>query len=158
MLNDLFSHKIHASEDIGYGYRVCPLRLILRIFEAKAHLQARLQDDISVTPEEIYTLVNCEDLRSNPSPTFEEVTEVLERYYNQEFQIVRGENRFAFLEATGLFAVDRGNNIRLYPYGDYNLNYNRNIQIEAVCWLREDKSRFDCFDECQPILEPLIVC
>lgn len=117
---------------IEYGYRVCPLRLILRIFEAKAYLQTRLQDDIYVTPQEIYTLVNCEDLRSKPSPSFEDVTEALKRYNNQELKIVPGEKRFAFLEATGLLAVDRGNNIRLHSYGDYNLNYNRNIQIEAI--------------------------
>lgn len=117
---------------IGYGYRICPLRLILRIFEAKAHLQGQLQDNVSVTPEEIYSLVNCEDLRGNPSPSCKEVTEVLEKYYNQRLQKIQGEKRFAFLESTGLFTVDRGNNLRLYSYGDYYLNCARNAQIDAI--------------------------
>jgi hypothetical protein len=35
---------------------------------------------------------------------------------------------------------------------DYLL-LDRNI---AVCWLKEEGNGFDCFDECRPILAPLI--
>lgn len=123
---------------INNGYKVCPLRLILKIFEAKAHLQQRLQDEIFVTPEEIYTLVNCQELRNNPFSSTEEVTEAMEKYHNCQLPTVRGEKRFAFLEATGIFEVERGNNLRLFNYGDYALNQNRNIQIEAI-------KSLDCF-------------
>jgi hypothetical protein len=135
---------------INYGYRVCPLRLILRVFEAKAHLQGRLQDDVLITPEEIYTLVNCEDLRGNYSPSIQEVTEALDKYYKGQLERVQGEKRFAFLEATGLVTVERGNNLRLYSYGDYNLNYIRNIQLEAVKSLTYFFEEFNqCTDEDQ---------
>lgn len=125
---------------IENGYKVCPLRLILKIFEAKAHLQRLLQDEIFVTPEEIYTLANCQELRGNFFPSNEEVTEALEKYYNLQIPIVTGEKRFAFLEATGLLKVERGNNIRLYPYDNYAFNHNRDIQIEAI-------KSLDCFFE-----------
>ncbi|MGB5960782.1 MAG: hypothetical protein WBG73_09015 [Coleofasciculaceae cyanobacterium] len=114
------------------GYRVSPLRLILKIFEAKARLQGCLQDEILVMPEEIYSLVNCQDLRSNPFASIEQVTEALNKYNNLRFPIVQGEKRFAFLEATGLLKVERGNNLRLYPYSDYVLNRNRDLQIAAI--------------------------
>lgn len=125
---------------INNGYKVCPLRLILKIFEAKARLQGRLQDEIFVTPDEIYTLVNCQDLRDNPLPSTKDIAEALEKYYNLQLPIVQGEKRFAFLEATGLFEVERSNNLRLLNYGDYVLNYNRDIQIEAI-------KSLDCFFE-----------
>jgi hypothetical protein len=117
---------------IREGYQVSPLRLILKIFEAKAYLQGSLQDEISVTPEEIYTLLNCHELRGNPSPPVEEVREALERFNNEELIRVQGDKRFLFLEATGLFTVEPGNNLKLSQHGDYNLNYNRNLQIEAI--------------------------
>jgi len=123
---------------INNGYKVCPLRLILKIFEAKARLQQRLQDEIFVTPEEIYTLVNCQELRNNPFSSIEQVTEALDKYYDFQLPKVQGEKRFTFLEATGIFEVERGNNLRLFNYGDYVLNQNRNIQIEAI-------KSLDCF-------------
>lgn len=89
------------------GYRVCPLRLIFKIFEAKSKIQGMLQDDISVTPEEVYTLVNCQDLRYKANPTIEEVIEVFRKYQSQNLPKANGEKRFAFLEATGLVIVDR---------------------------------------------------
>ena len=125
---------------IEQGYKVCPLRLILKIFEAKARLKSQLQDEILVTPEEIYTLANCQELRGNFSPSTEEVTEALEKYYNVQLPVWQGEKRFAFLEATGLLKIERGNNIRLYPYNNYALNHNRDIQIEAI-------KSLDCFFE-----------
>lgn len=133
---------------IENGYKVCPLRLILKIFEAKARLQGRLQDEIFVTPEEIYTLVNCQDLKGNPFPSTEEVAEALKKYYNLQLPILQGEKRFAFLEATGLIKVEHGNNIRLYPYDDYALNHNRDIQIEAIKAL---DCFFESFNQCTSI-------
>jgi len=133
---------------INNGYQVCPLRLILKIFEAKVRLQRLLQDEILVTPEEIYTLVNCQELRGNPSPSIEEVTEALEKYNNGQLPIVQGEKRLAFLEATGLLKVERGNHLRLYPYGDYALNHNRDVQIEAIKSLGYF---FEGFNQCTDI-------
>lgn len=125
---------------INNRYKVCPLRLILKIFDAKARLQGQFQDEIFVSPEEIYTLVNCQGLRSNPFPSTEEVTEALQKYYNYQLPIVQGEKRFAFLEATGLFQVERSNNLRLLNHMDYVVNHNRNLQIEAI-------KSLDCFFE-----------
>lgn len=133
---------------IENGYKVCPFRLILKIFEAKARLQGQLQDEIIVTPEEIYTLVNCQELRGNPFLSTEEVTGALEKYYHFQLPIVQGEKRFAFLEATGLSKVERGNNLRLYPYGDYALNHNRDIQIETIKSLY---CFFEDFNKCNNI-------
>lgn len=135
---------------INNGYKVCPLRLILKIFEAKACLQGRLQGEIFVTPEEIYTLVNCQDLRGNPFPSTEEVTEALEKYYSLQIPLVQGEKRFAFLEATGIFEVEHGNNLILLNYGDYVLNHNRDIQIEAIKSLN---CFFENFNQCTDITQ-----
>lgn len=132
------------------GYRVCPLRLILKIFEAKSQVQGMLQDDIFVTPEEIYTLVNCQDLRHKANPNIEEVIEVFKRYQSQNLTTINGEKRFAFLEATGLVIVDRNSNLRLYPYNDAVLNKNRNSQIEAIKSL---DCFFDQFNQCSEIDE-----
>ncbi len=133
---------------INSGYRVSPLRLILKVFEAKARLQGCLQDEILVTPEEIYTLVNCQKLKSSPCPSIEEVTEALEQYTRFELPLVKGEKRFAFLEATGLLKVEPGNNLRLYQYSTYELNRSRNIQIAAIKSL---DYFFDDFNQCNNI-------
>jgi len=114
------------------GYKVCPLRLILMIFEAKAILERELQDSIYITPEEVYTLANCHELRNKPTPNSQEVIDALEKYKSGSLNKISGEKRFAFLEATGLLKVDRNSNLRLYPYNNFILNSNRNIQIEAI--------------------------
>lgn len=119
---------------IASSYRVCPLRLILKIFEAKAGLLGQLQDNVFVTPEEIYTLANYPEIRSLVSPPTGLVLEALRKYYTGELpQAPVARKSFSFLEATGLVEVERPtNNLRLYPYGDSYLNQRRNIQIEAI--------------------------
>ncbi|WP_373529118.1 hypothetical protein [Nostoc sp.] len=143
----------HQTQDktlslIQDGYRVCPLRLIFKIFEAKARLQGVLQDSICVTPEEVYTLVNCQELRDKPTPDIEELTDALKRFQSHELPVLSGERRFPFLEATGLLKVDKSNNLTLYPYNDFILNSNRNLQIEAIKSL---DNFFDDFNECDTI-------
>lgn len=130
------------------GYKVCPLRLILKIFQAKAILQEILQDSVLVTPEEIYTLVNCPELRDKPNPDIEDVTDALRRFQSNELPVISGEKRFRFLEATGLLKVDRNNNLTLYPYNDFILNHNRNLQIEAIKSL---DNFFGDFSQCNTI-------
>lgn len=146
-------HIEHQTQDktlslIEDGYKVCPLRLILKIFQAKATLQGVLQDSIFVTHEEIYTLVNCPELRDKPSPDIEDVTDALRRFQSNELPVISGEKRFRFLEATGLLKVDRNNNLTLYPYNDSILNHNRNLQIEAI----KSLDNFFCdFSQCNTI-------
>ncbi len=89
--------------------------------------------------------MNCQELRGNSFPSKKEVIEVLEKYHNHQLPIVQGEKRFAFLEATGLFEVERGNNLRLLNYGDYVLNHNRDIQIEAI---KSINCFFEDFNQC----------
>ncbi len=64
----------------------------------------------------------------------------MKKYYSLQFPLVQGEKRFAFLQATGFFEVERSNKLRLFNYGDYVLNHNRDIQIEAI-------KSLDCFFE-----------
>jgi hypothetical protein len=153
--NSLTSHIEHQTQSkilslVRDGYRVSPLRLILKIFEAKSQVQGMLQDDVCVTSEEIYTLVNHQDLRCQANPNIEEVIEVFKRYQSQKLTKINGEKRFRFLEATGLIIVDKNKDLRLYPYNDLLLNRNRNSQIEAIKSL---DCFFNQFNQCSKIDE-----
>lgn len=119
---------------IDSNYRVCPLRLILKIVEAKSSLLGQLQDSIFVTPEEIYTLANYQEIRCLVSAPISLLSEALRKYYTGELpQAPVARKSFSFLEATGLVEVERSsNNLRLYSYGDVDLNQRRNLQIESI--------------------------
>jgi hypothetical protein len=130
---------------IRQGYRSSPLRLILKIFEAKSKVLGIPQDNINVTPEEIYTLVNCEQLNNIGNPTIDEVENAFKCYQLNQLKIVNGEKRFSFLEATGLVRVDRQNNLTLYPYNDPILNNNRDCQITEIKLVN---NFFDEFNQC----------
>ncbi|MEX0269873.1 hypothetical protein AB3R30_12070 [Leptolyngbyaceae cyanobacterium UHCC 1019] len=135
---------------IHQNYKICPLRLILKIFEAKAKHLNELQDSIRVTPEEVYTLANAPSLKSNPSPSIRDIREALNDFYNGALPIIQGERRFPFLEATGLLIVDHNNNLSLYPYRNPELNAQRNRQIEAIKSL---EYFFEGFNHCIDIEE-----
>jgi hypothetical protein len=114
-------------------YRVCPIRLILKIFQAKALLDRTTEDDIEVSPEEIYTLVNSLRLRSNPSPNVDVIVDELGEFRAGRLPAPQINRRtFKFLESTGLLACDVRDTLRLMPCSTENERLLRNRQISAI--------------------------
>jgi hypothetical protein len=131
-------HVEHGSaaktlELIQDGYHVCPLRLILRIFEAKAIEDGIPEDDVQVLPEEIYALANRAGIREDPAPDIVRLRRALRDFRQGRLQPPEIKRKtFAFLETTGLLSVDGRGRLSLMQYPTQELRDVRNRQIHEI--------------------------
>jgi hypothetical protein len=131
-------HVEHGSatktlELIGDGYHVCPLRLILRIFEAKALEGGISEDEVQVLPEEIYALANRAGIRDDPAPDIGRLRRALRDFSRGRLNPPEIKRKtFAFLESTGLLSVDSKGRLSLMKYPTQELRDIRDRQIRAI--------------------------
>lgn len=133
-------------ELIHDGYRVCPFRLILGMFKAKAVLDGVKENEVEITPEEIYALANSPRSRVVPNPGLDILCDDLERFRRGRIEIPEIKRKtFKFLESTGLVTTDTHANIRLRDCGSEEANAVRDSQVQAI---RELGIFFDQFQRC----------
>ena len=131
------SHEHSSAADklefISNGYRVCPFRLILATIGAKAIANQIREDDVVVTPEEVYALANDARIRRVPNPSIETLADGLDRLRRGRIQVPTIKRRtFKFLESTGLVTIDRNDNVRLRDCGTAAANALRDRQVRAI--------------------------
>jgi len=138
------THKLELIHD---GYRVCPFRLILGIIGAKARANGVGEDDVEVSPEEIYALANDPRIRRVPNPGVEMLIDGLERLHRGRIGVPNiGRLSFKFLESTGLVTTDAHAHVRLQDWGTAAANAIRDIQVRAI---RSLPNFFDRFHQCR---------
>jgi hypothetical protein len=122
-----------TAELIRLGYHVCPFRLILRIFAAKAEEDGVPEDLVQVLPEEIYALANAEAIREMPAPEIGALREALRAYRGGHLPRPRIKRKtFAFLASTGLLTVERRGELSLTAYPTEAQRAVRDRQIRAI--------------------------
>jgi hypothetical protein len=142
-------HVEHGSaaktlELVQDGYHVCPLRLILRIFEAKALENGTPEDEVQVVPEEIYALANARGIREDPTPDMGRLRKALRRFRQGGLRPPEIKRKtFAFLETTGLLSVDGRGRLSLMEYPTPELRGTRDLQIQTIRGLPNFYRGFD---------------
>ena len=126
------SHKMTLNL-IKQGYRLCPFRLILKLFEAKAIFTKNNEDDVTVTPDEIYTMANLQTVYQQPSPKLETLVEGLEALHKGKIPRPKiGRKTFKFLESTGLLSCDSKDHLRLVECSSIEQRQIRDGQIHTI--------------------------
>jgi hypothetical protein len=120
-------------ELIRRGYRVFPFRLILRMFLAKARENNITEDEVRLTPEEIYAIANAEEIRSSPTPEIDLLRAGLRDFARGRLKSPQIKRKtFAFLEATGLISVGPRGTLSLMPCPTREQQDTRDRQIQAI--------------------------
>lgn len=134
-------------ELIKSGFRLCPFRLILRIFEAKARIEGLTEELVQVTPREIYALANTPQVYQHASTPAGIVEQALRDLQAGRIAAPRiGRQTFGFLQSTGLLLCDRLDRLVLRPCATEGDRAVRDRQINAI---RNLDVFYDGFEACQ---------
>lgn len=123
--------KERRKDLVEKGYKLCPFRLLLRMFEAKSDLESTSEENIEVTHKELYALANFEPVYTSPIPSIEDIKKGIEKYRNGEIKSPDGRSTFHYYNATGLVYYDNGT-FRIQNKGEPVSESIRDERINAI--------------------------